>query len=177
MENWFDYPEVFCDLENDPHLLEKLMLDEEYDNQVGVHKSVKKERANTWDRKRRYKKKTVRKFLSLNPAMDYSGLYGMRCASAIYLCYPYVVDGVYQDPQTEYCINPYTKVFLSRHGDLRIYRGNISYINGNFALSNKDRTIQRTTNKRIRKEAENEERPQTYSYYKKSLGPKQYSGW
>lgn len=49
MENWFDYPEAFCDLENDPHLLEKLMLDEEYDNQVGVHKSVKKERANAWD--------------------------------------------------------------------------------------------------------------------------------
>lgn len=100
-----------------------------------------------------------------------------RCASAIYLCYPYVVDGAYQDPQIEYCINPYTKVFLSRRGDLRIYRGNISYINGNFALANKDRSIQRTTNKRIRKEAENEERSQTYSYYKKSLGPKQYSGW
>ena len=154
-----------------PEYAEKYLLDEEDVYCTTKPKRAEKLRENAWNRKRHYKKKMVRRFLTMNPAMDFSNMAGQNCRQAIYIHYPNVFDGEYQDPRMEYALNPYTKVFLSPRGDLRVYHGNISYIRGSYTLANKDKSLQRVTNRRIRKASMEDIATTNFSYCKKCYGP------
>lgn len=166
-----EFVKAIDSLSDDPAFVEKCLLDDEEQILNRTKRNTQKERDNAWQRNRSYKEKLVRRFLSMNPSMDYSDFRGMRCSQAIYLHFPQDDNGEYVDHRMSYCINPYTKVFLSRRGDLRVYHGNISYIRGSFTLANKDKMIQKITNKRIRKANAGEETICTFSYQKKLYGP------
>lgn len=170
---WYEMSDALDDVERNPEFLAKAMMDEDAEPRIPTRKSHStRERGNAWTRERAHKKKMVRQFLSMNPAMDYSHLYGMRCAEGIYIHWPHISDGEYFDSKTTYCINPYTKIFLSSRGDLRRYRGNISYLRtGSFTLANKDKNVPRLTNKRIRK-IPIDDGIASFSYYKKAFGPR-----
>ena len=172
-----EFVKAIDNLDDDPAFIEKCLLDDEGLVLNHTKRNAQKKRDNAWQRKRSYKKKLVRRFLSINPSMDYSDSWGMRCSQAIYLHFPQDDNGEYVDHRMNYCINPYTKVFLSRRGDLRVYHGNISYIRGNFTLANKDKMIQRITNKRIRKASASENTIYTFSYQKKLHGPRVDDLW
>ena len=124
-----------------------------------------------WVSKRNHKKKIIRRFLSVNPYMDYSKLCGTGCSPAIYLCIPSYNDGDYYDREMTYNLNPYEKIFLSPHGDLRKYRGTVYPIRGSYALSHKDKDASKITNRLIRKYALDDELICSHSYYKKVYGP------
>ena len=89
---------------------------------------------NSWARKRAYKKKLVRQFLSINPAMDFSKFGGTGRGSAIYCWFAGYENGEFYDPRMEYCFNPYYSVYLSRRGDLRKFAGQNSYCRGGYTL-------------------------------------------
>lgn len=168
MMNWYDRID---DMESTPEFFEKQALDQEkpFDSRHNVMK--RRERDSSWNRKRCYKKKLVRRFLSMNPSMDFSDSLGISGARAIY-SYQYIEDGAYRNPRTMYCLNPYTHIYLSRSGCLRIYQGNISYIQGSFTLTSNDRIHLKLTNKRIRRASLDEERSPQFSYHKKLYSPK-----
>ena len=174
MVEWYDMPGALDDFESHPAYLEKLTVDA-YAETAKKGKSVNVKstdrRVCSWVKKREYKKKLVRRFLTINPDMDYSKLYGMRCSPAIYLCFPSYNEGDYYDPKMTYSFNPYTRVFLSLRGDLRKYHGAAFPIRSSYALGPKDRDAAKITNRRIRRHALDEETPRSYSYCKKLYGP------
>ena len=118
--SYFELERAIDSLNDDPAFIEKCLLDDEKIVLNRTRSNSRKTRDNAWQRKRSYKKKLVRRFLSMNPSMDYSDFCGMKCSQAIYLHFPQNDNGEYVDHRTNYCINPYTKVFLSKRGDLMI---------------------------------------------------------
>ena len=170
MMNWHEMPGALDDLEHNPAYLEKMAIDADAEPIENVKSSSKRavNRDNcSWVKKRKYKKKMVRRFLTINPDMDYSKLYGMRCSSAIYLCLPEYHNGDFYDPKMTYSFNPYTRVFLSLRGDLRKYRGAAFPVRGSYALGSKDKDAARITNRRIRRHAlDDEMSSSSYSYCK-----------
>ena len=112
----------------------------------------------------------VRRFLSINPDMDYSKRHGTRCSPTIYLCFPSYNDGDFYDPKMTYSFNPYTRVFLSLRGDLRKYHGAAFPIRGSYALGPKDKNAAKITNRWIRRQALDEDMCRSYSYYEKLYG-------
>lgn len=167
----FDFEEALVTMTDSPEFQEKLIADMDERQFADMVMRSEKLRPDSWSRKRMHKKKMVRRFLTMNPAMDFSNMAGQNCRQAIYIHSPRVFDGEYQDHRTEYALNPYTKVFLSPRGDLRVYHGNISYIRGSYTLANKDKTLQRVTNRRIRKAALEDVTATNFSYCKKCYGP------
>lgn len=167
----YNFEDAFISTMTSPEYVEKYLLDEEDVCFAVKSKCAEKQREHAWNRKRQHKKKMVRRFLTMNPAMDFSNMAGQNCREAIYINYPHVFDGAYQDHRMEYALNPYTKVFLSPRGDLRVYHGNISYIRGSYTLANKDKSLQRVTNRRIRKAAMEDITATNFSYCKKRYGP------
>ncbi len=105
----------------------------------------------SWIRKRAHKKKMVRKFLSMNPAYDYSNSTGMSTEPAIWLNSFLVDNNTCYDPMLTYCINPYYHVYLSTRGNLRIYHGSIAFEHGRFAMGHKNRNAKKKTNKILRR--------------------------
>lgn len=165
-----DWYEKACEqgFENDPEYLEKIELDEEeVKHMTSPGKRVPKRRDCAWVRKRRYKKKMVRRFLSINPGLDYSALRGDSCSSAIYINYFYCEAGEYSDPNVTYSFNPYTHVFLSRRGDLRVYHGAVNSVRRSYTLMPKDQLAARLTNRRLRHHPIDEDAANRYSYCKK----------
>lgn len=174
MVEWYDMPGALDDFERHPAYLEKLAVDADAETvKKGKSVNVKStdRRVCSWVKKREYKKKLVRRFLTINPDMDYSKLYGMRCSPAIYLCFPSYNEGDYYDPKMTYSFNPYTRVFLSLRGDLRKYHGAAFPVRSSYALGPKDRDAAKITNRRIRHHALDEETPRNYSCCKKLYGP------
>lgn len=166
-----DFEEAIVSMMDSPEFQEKIVVDMDEKQLENMPMRSEKQRLDPWSRKRKHKKKMVRRFLSMNPAMDYSNMFGQNCRQAIYIHYPRVFDGEYQDHRMEYALNPYTKVFLSPRGDLRVYHGNISYIRGSYTLANKDKSLQRVTNRRIRKASMEDIATTSFSYCKKCYGP------
>lgn len=122
MAEWYDMPSALDDFESHPAYLEKLAVDaddEETTDTISANKKAKARSVCSRIKKRKHKKKMVRRFLSINPDMDYAKLHGRRCEPAIYLCIPSYNEGDYYDPKSTYSFNPYTKVILSLRGDLR----------------------------------------------------------
>lgn len=180
MTKWYDMPGALDDFESNPAYFEKMEVDA-YTEPVRKPSSIGKQAdaRNTcsWIRKHKYKKKMVRRFLSINPDMEISKLNGMRCDPGIYLNTPYYEDGYYYDPRITYSFNPYTRIFLSRRGDLRKYHGAVSYIQGSFALGSKEKDAVKLTNRRIRHHALDEEAINRYSSCKKLYAPMTDNLW
>ena len=174
MVAWYDMPGALDDFESHPAYLEKLVVDADDEvtrENVLTHTNAKSRNVCSWIKKRKHKKKMVRRFLSINPDMDYAQLHGMRCEPAIYLCIPSYNEGDYYDPKITYSFNPYTRVFLSLRGDLRKYHGAAFPIRSSYALGPKDKDAAKITNRRIRHRALDDETVGSYSYCKKLYGP------
>lgn len=162
------------DFESHPAYLEKLAVDADIEVTTDAIPSSEKKTDRSdcsWVKKRKHKKKMVRHFLTINPDMDYSKLYRMRCSPAIYLYSPSYNDGNYYDSKMTYCFNPYTRIFLSLRGDLRKYHGSAFSIRSGYALESKDKDAAKITSRRIRQHALDEETARSYSYFKKLYGP------
>lgn len=181
MNNWYDDPQIWANIEDNKEFVQKVNLDEENFEKISRSKNRApiKQRESAWVKNYRYKKKIRRKFLSVNPAMNIDELAGMKCSEAIYVNWPTFENGKFHDARLEYCINPYEKIFLSKRGDLRVYHGNIFYHrSGSFTLVNKDAYVAKLTNKRIRNDAISEEESlKHYSFYKKCYGPRVDDLW
>lgn len=170
---WYDMPGVLDALESHPAYLEKLAVDADAELTADMIPTVVRTKTRSvcsWVRKRKHKKKMVRRFLTINPDMDYSKLHGMRCSPAIYLCFPTYNEGDFYDPKMTYSFNPYTRVFLSLRGDLRKYHGAAFPIRGSYALGAKDKNAAKITNRRIRHLALDDNMSNNYSYCKKLYG-------
>lgn len=174
MKRCFDMPGALDNFESNPIYLEKLAIDAEAELAKNVTTAGKRKSNRSycsWVKKRNYKKKMVRRFLTINPDMDYSKVEGMRCTPVIWIRHFYYNDGDYYDPKMTYSINPYTRVFLSLRGDLRKYHGLVSYSHYSIALGPKEKDTAKITNRRIRHHALDEEASSNYSYCKKLYGP------
>lgn len=121
----------------------------------------------SWIRKRNHKKKIIRRFLSMNPAYDFSGLIGIRPEPAIWLNSFCVGETEDYDPMLTYNINPYYHIYLSPRGDLRIYHGDISFEHGSYAMGHRNRGAKKKTNKILRRIASDEEMIHSASVYRK----------
>lgn len=171
MVNWYDMPGAMIDLESHPAFLEKVAIDDVEQEFPRAMRKTRSKRMNAWVSKRNHKKKLIRRFLSVNPDMDYSKLCGTSCSPAIYLCIPSYNDGDFYDPKMTYNFNPYEKIFLSPRGDLRKYHGAVYPIRGSYALGHKDKDASKITNRRVRKLAHDDEMVYRHSYCKKAYGP------
>lgn len=175
--NRLEYQNAMEKYESNSDYLEKMALDKKaYLPSAKNHKKAK-QRDNSWVRDRAYKKKLVRKFLSINPSMNYSLSPGMRCEYAIYMSYPHTFDGKYVNHRFQYVLNPYTKIFASEHGDLRKCNKGIAYERGNLSIYNIKLNQSKITNRRIRKIPIDDETSYKFSYCKKKFGPYVDNGW
>ena len=166
MEETFDLSAVMDDYWDDSAVLEKLELNEEECKEKSKHAPLaKSERPCSWIRKRNHKKKMVRRFLSMNPAYDFSDAHGIRATPAIWLNSFFMDDIRCYDPMLTYVINPYNHIYLSPRGDLRIYHGAVSFDHGWFAMARKNPCTKRKTNKALRRIASDEE--MIHSSYRK----------
>lgn len=179
MQNWFDMAGALEGFDSNPEYLEKMTIDYAAADGKNVVQKRRSEsiHACAWVRNRNHKKKLIRRFLSINPDMDYSKLSGTRCEPAIYLCFPEFNDGKFFDPKMEYNFNPYSRVFLSPRGDIRKYHGEVSPCRGSFALGRKEKEVSRITNRRIRHLNASDELPTSHSYCKKLYGPLKDDLW
>lgn len=169
--------EAMAEIKEDPDFAEKIDADRAAVVVVpvkvsGGRKNVRGECA--WERKRRYKKRMVRRFLSMNPAMDYSRIKGHGCPDGIYLDFRDPADEDYKSPRKSYWINPYTRIYISPRGDLRKYNGDMLYDrSGDFALcSGYKNTAKKMTNRRIRRVPVDAELPTSESCRRKAYGPR-----
>ena len=169
---WYDMPGALTGLECEPAYLEKLAIDADAEpgRQTAPGRKAPR-RACSWVRKRRFKKKMVRRFLSINPDLDYSGLCGTDCRPGIWLRIPSYEDDGFYDPRMIYLFNTYTKVFLSPRGDLRKYHGDVFPDGSSYALGRKDKDAAKITNRRIRRHANDAEPVGSYSFCRKLYGP------
>ena len=170
--NWYDMPGALDGFENNPAFLEKMKIDEVDENPdhktVSAKKPSGKQRECSWVRKRSYKKRLVRRFLSVNPDKVYTkedgNTYMHNC---LYFCRPLWHEGDFHDPNVDYIFNPYSHVYLSPRGDIRKWNGTI--YGGStraFFLGTKDSWASRITNRRIRHQPI-EDVNHSYSFYKK----------
>lgn len=86
MVKWYDMLGALDAFESHPAHLEKLAVDAVVEVTADVIPTSEKKKARcvcSWVRKRKHEKKMVRRFLTINPDMDYSKLHGMRCSPAI----------------------------------------------------------------------------------------------
>ena len=172
MTNWYDMPGALDNLESNPAYLEKMAIDniEDSTKEVCSTRKTKTKYDCAWVKKRHYKKKLVRKFLSVNPAMDYTKNTGTYCRNAIYVDIPFY-EGEYLYWKMAYNFNPYTKVFLSVHGDLRKYYGPVLSVRGTYGLGFRGMDFSQITNRRIRHCPVDRDVPTSYACCKKVFGP------
>ena len=178
MLNWYDLPGALDGFENNPAFLEKLAMDSEEEIEVKCRPYNRKATHDScsWVKKRRYKKKMVRRFLSINPDLDYSSSRGMRCCKGYYIHTSN--DNI---PRHDYTFNRYTNIYLSRRGDLRKFNGKVVLEDKRLSLWKKDKSVEKLTNRRIRYNESNEEECRNHSYCKKLYGSWQayppVAGW
>ena len=161
MNDWYEYLD---NIEDDPAYIEKMQLDndeESFEPRVLAHRHRKE---CSWIKNRKYRKRLVRRFLSGNPGLDISQVDGdtARCNDYYLGENKHLVCG----------INPYTKVYKSCKGDLRVLHGKV-IMRGPFVFQlnprGQIRYIARQTNRRIRHMPIKEDMPNRYSYYKKHI--------
>lgn len=170
---WYNLPGAL-NIENNPLFIEKACFDSDFKVCEDAHRSVcrkKKVRDNGRVMKSRYKKKLRRRFLSMDPSLDYSKLEGTNCHPG--------VDAsiwVWKDSETMdsmiYNLNPYSKTFMSKRGDIRVYRGKIEALHGNhYNMNCKYRCVKKLKNSRIRHMKVDEDGGLSYAYAKKECTP------
>ncbi len=121
-----------------------------------------------WQRKREYKKKLIRRFLSLNPALDITAMSGTHEGRGAYYCYfeePF-------DPRTLYNLNLYEKLYLSPAGDVRVCKRRIIHHGGckAYRLRQSDLPFAKQyTDRRLRSKVipDDARAPSDRAYYKK----------
>ena len=166
-----DMFDALNDIENNPLYKEKVSMDLAMEASTPTRNGRRTNKTCAWVKKRNYKKKMVRRFLSANPDMDFSAFRGTNCSSGIYLRYFDYNNGDYYDPKMVYSFNIYTRVFLSPRGDLRKYRGDIFPIRMSYALGARNKELSMVTNRRIRHQPIDEETSNNYAYCKKLYSP------
>lgn len=173
MTNWYEIPGAL-DVENNEAYLEKMAIDECEDDNNAVHSKGRNIRTTcSYVEKRLHKKMLIRRFLSMNPAMDFSKIKGTDCINAIVHTTPEHTETDFYDPRKNYNFNTYYNIFLSRRGDLRIYHGTSKrYRSGIYIIETRDRESQKVINRRIRHLAIDDDdsvSTNRYSYFKKAL--------
>ena len=179
MMNWYDMPGALNGFENNPAYHEKTAADS-YEERVRKKTSRTDQRlhfSNSWIKNRNYKKKMVRRFLSINPDMDYSKHAGTSCRTGVYRCGSINEDSEVRDQRMIYDFNIYTRVFRSPRGDLRKFHGNVFPVYGRYALAQKDKEAVKLTNRRIRYRTLDDENGKSYSYCRKLYSPVIDSIW
>lgn len=177
--NWFEMPGALEGVENNPEFLMKADEQDEKTT-INLKKTYEfKHRTCAWVRKRYYKKKIIRRFLSMNPAMDFSKKNGViHEIHGIYLnfaCYD-ERNGEFNDPHVNYCINPYTRVYLSNRGNLRIMHGDLFRIRTSFAIGNTKKDAIKCMNRRLRRADFSEYIP-SYRFCKRYYCPRNDEIW
>lgn len=167
MNEWFDFTDN--ELENNDEYIEKMNIEDSYESEENENDYIfsKKtdSRPNAYLRNRKYKKKQLKKFLSLNPGMDFNNVEPLeRTYNAIYI----------SSPKETYSINHANHLFLSKRGNIEQYRGWVLWTcdGGYVVLTNKDHSMGKITNRRIRYEDVCDDDIATlYSIYKKRYSP------
>ena len=151
MEEFSDFSVLLDQHWDDSAVTEKTEQDDVQHEETVNHSQQYSRRPCSWIRKRNHKKKMVRRFLSMNPAYDYSKMQGIRPEPSVWLN-SFCMDAKgYYDPMLTYGINPYYHIYLSPRGDLRIYHGVISFDHGWMAMANKNPCTKKKTNKTLRR--------------------------
>lgn len=167
MEYWLSMNHYFGNI---AEYREKMAVDERDGNVTSARRNRSIRETCSWIEKRNYKKKLVRRFLSLNPAMDYSEIEGTFCKQGIYINTAQYNDDGYYDPGCQYNFNVYNRIYLTPHGFLRKYHGVISYERIGYALGCKDKSFSKKVNRKIRYRSIDDEKSCAESIYKKYHG-------
>ena len=160
-------------MESHPAFLEKSRAEEETTAPVSDTAVKSRERLHGWQRKRQFRKKMVRKFLSLNPSLKINEL--ERCDTNN-------LDAIYfgDTQRTYYVLNPYTKVYISPRGDLRQYNGVVSRSPGvGDCLYHKPDRLSSYTNHCLRHLPLTEDMALSGNFYRKLFGRTlaDWNGW
>ena len=124
---------------------------------------IRKNGKNKWQRKKDYKDKLKRRFLSINPGMDIQGLRGCTATRADVL--------LTHSDDREISFNPYVNLFVSKRGDIRKYHGKIRIKSRYYyeTCGYEDRYGIRLVQRRIRRELINEDTSLSMSYLRKKF--------
>ena len=175
LTNWYEWPGALDGFENNPAFIEKMAIDDGDEELTKKEKSTnrrsKKKNECSWVKKRNYKKKMVRRFLSVNPDRVYSKDDGDSYYVAYVLNVASWYDEEFYDPKEHYSFNPYSHVYLSPRGDIRKWNGKISGTLTCFLLDTSVKWARDITNRRIRHAPIGEESNYSYSWYKKMFSP------
>lgn len=122
---------ALLEMNMNPAFLEKMMddhADDAYSSSTS-HASHQHthQRSTGWWRKRLYRKKLLRRFLRLNPALKPSEMCGTHPHRAVYICS--FKDAQY-NPRHIYNINLYEKLYISPSGDIRLCKKRIVHHGG-----------------------------------------------
>ena len=167
MKNWIEILSM-----GDSELLDdfyaKVNEDEEIYEEKRAKRDCRKLRDNAWTRKRAYRKKMVREFLSLNPGMKIEYIHPLRSLNAIF------IDDEISTNGGLYNINHVSHVYITPRGHFEIFRGKLEWgFNGRiFGMGCKDRDAAAIINRRIRHMAMDDECNMKYSDCKKKFAPK-----
>ena len=131
----------------------------------------KKIRENSWVKKKRYRKKLMKKFLSVKPDMTPEECFPMeQTSNAIYLRPEASIDG------RCYCLNHVNHLYMTPRGHIEQFRRRVEwwYDGSLYGIESKDHNLGKITNRRIRHEKIDMEDGEVlrYSTYKKKYAPK-----
>ena len=161
---------ALLEMASHPEFIDKKLFDELDANELvdSIHQNSHR-RLNGWYRKRMYRKKLVRRFLSCNPDLVISDIPGTRMRNAVVICD--FKDEPF-NPRHDYRINLYEKLYISPAGDIRLCKKRLVH-HGSYNLfgifSNDIPDAKKYTNRRIRSKAIRMEDsiPSSPAYYKK----------
>lgn len=164
MDNWFEIS--MSDPELRKAFYEKIYEKDDNTEYRMANKHVKA-RDNSWVKKRSYRKKMVRNFLSLKPSMKIEDLHPLYSKNAIYINNHISTDG------GAYNINHVSHLYITPRGHLQKFRGVLEWGHDGvvFGVGCKDRNISRITNRRIQRMKSEIDMSMKYSYYKKTFAP------
>ena len=161
---------ALLEMTSHPEFIDKTLFDELYANEFvdSIHQNNHR-LLSGWYRKRMYRKKLVRRFLSCNPDLIISDIPGTRMRNAVVVCD--FKDEPF-NPRHDYCINVYQKLYISSAGDIRPCKKRLIHHGGCklFGIfSNDIPDAKKYTNRCIRSKAIRMEDsiPSSPSYYKK----------
>ena len=122
---------------------------------------IRKQEKNKWQRKKDYKDKLKRKFLSINPGMDTGSLEGCTGARADVL--------ITHSDDRNISFNPYAKLYISKRGVIKKYQGKIRIKSRYYyeTCGHEKRYGMRLVQRRIRRELINEDTSLSMSFLKK----------
>lgn len=152
--------------------VEKIYQDDKSDSSVMIKDChQKRNRENSWIRKKRYRKKLIKRFLSVKPDMTSEECYPMESTGNV----------VYLNPEAAinggcYCLNHVNHLYMTRRGFTEQFRGRVEWWYGGtiYGIERKNHDIGKITNRRIRHEKIDVENGEVlrYSTYKKKYAPK-----